>query len=81
MKDLVDLFLIFKFEKFSNEKTKDCIKETFTKRNTHKVPAKLPLPDESWEKPFNNMMDSIDEKADIQEAFKFVNQHFKSHLS
>ena len=29
VKDLVDLFLIFKFEKFSNKKTKDYIKETF----------------------------------------------------
>ena len=80
VKDLVDLFLIFKFEKFSNEKTKDCVKKTFTKRDTHKIPAELLLPDESWEKPFNNMMDSIDEKVAIQEAFKFVNEYFKSHL-
>ena len=69
---IVDLFLIFKFEKFSNEKIKDCIRETFIKRDTHKVPIKLPLPNESWEKPFNSMMDSIDEKVDIQEAFLFV---------
>ena len=81
VKDLVDLFLIFKFEKFSNEKIKNCIGETFTKRNTHEVPIELPIPDESWEKPFNNMMDSIDEKITIQEAFQFVNQYFKSHLS
>ena len=81
VKDLVDLFLIFKFEKFSNEKIKDCIKETFTKRNTHKVPQELPLPNESLEKPFKDMMDSIDEKVTIKEAFQFVNQHFKSHLS
>ena len=81
VKDLVDLFLIFKFEKFSNEKIKDCIKETFTKRNTHKIPTELPLPNESWEKLFKNMMDSIDEKVAIQEAFQFVNQYFKSHLS
>ena len=52
VKDLVDLFLIFKFEKFSNKKIKDCIKETFNKRNTHKVPTQLPLPDESWGKTF-----------------------------
>lgn len=81
VKDLVDLFLIFKFEKFSNEKVKNCIRETFTKRNTHEVPIELPIPDESWEKPFKNMMDSIDEKVTIQEAFQFVNQYFKSHLS
>ena len=81
VKDLVDLFLIFKFEKFSDEKIKNCIKQTFIKRNTHKVPIELPFPNESWEKPFNSMMDSIDEKVDIQEAFQFVNQYFKSHLS
>ena len=81
VKDLVDLFLIFRFEKFSNEKIKDCIKETFNKRNTHKVPTELPSPNESWEKPFKSMMDSIDEKVAIQEAFQFVNQYFKSHLS
>ena len=81
VKDLVDLFLIFKFEKFSNEKIKDCIRETFIKRDTHKVPTELPLPNESWEKPFKSMMDSIDEKVDIQEAFQFVNEYFKSHLS
>lgn len=81
VKDLVDLFLIFKFEKFSNEKVKECIKKTFTKRNTHEVPQELLLPDESWEKPFKDMIDSIDEKVEIQEAFQFVNQYFKSHLS
>ncbi len=81
VKDLVDLFLIFKFEKFSKEKTKDCIKETFIKRNTHKIPIKLPLPNVSWEKPFNSMVDSIDEKITMHEAFKIVNQYFKSHLS
>ena len=81
VKDLVDLFLIFKLEKFSNEKIKDCIKKTFTKRKTHKVPTELPLPDESWEKPFKNMMDSIDERVALQGAFQFVNQYFKSHLS
>ena len=81
VKDLVDLFLIFKFEKFSNEKIKDCIKQTFIKRNTHKIPTELPFPSESWEKLFENMMDSIDEKVAIQEAFQFVNQYFKSHLS
>ncbi len=81
VKDLVDLFLIFKFEKFSNKKVKDCIQKTFVKRNTHTVPKELSLPDESWEKPFKNMMDSIDEKVSIHEAFKFVNQHFMSYLS
>ncbi len=81
VKDLVDLFLIFKFENFSNKKTKECIKETFIKRNTHKVPISLITPDESWDKPFKDMMDSIDEKLEIQEAFQFVNQHFKFHLS
>ena len=81
VKDLVDLFLIFKFEKFSNEKIKHCLKKTFIKRDTHKIPMELPFPSESWEKPFNSMMDSIDEKVDIKEAFQFVDQYFKSHLS
>ena len=80
VKDLVDLFLIFKFEKFSTEKTKDCIKETFAKRNTHRVPTELPNPDESWKKPFKNMMDSLEEQTDIKEAFQFVQNFFKSHL-
>ena len=81
VKDLVDLFLIFKFEKFSNEKIKNCIKKTFNKRNTHKIPTKLSVPDKSWEKPFNTMMDSVDEKSTVYESFNFVNQYFKSHLS
>ena len=80
VKDLVDLFLIFKFEKFSNKKVKDCINKTFNKRNTHKIPKQLPLPDKSWKRPFNAMMDSVDEKSTIHEAFNFVNQHFKSYL-
>ena len=81
VKDLVDLFLIFKFEKFSNAKTKGYMRETFIKRDTHKIPDELPFPNESWDKPFKNMMDSIDETTTIQEAFHFVNQYFKSHLS
>ena len=81
VKDLVDLFLIFKLEEFSNEKTKSCIKETFIKRNTHNIPIELPLPNSSWEKPFQTMMDSIDETTTIHVAFQFVNQYFKSHLS
>ena len=81
VKDLVDLFLIFKFEKFSNEKIRDCIRQTFIKRDTHKVPKELSPPDKSWEKPFRNIMESIDEKASIQEAFQFVNRYFSSQLS
>ena len=81
VKDLVDLFLIFTFEKFSNDKIKICIRETFTKRNTHKIPTELPFPNESWEKPFKNMMDSIDEKVTMKEAFQAVNLYFKSYLS
>ncbi len=81
VKDLVDLFLIFNSEKFSDEKVKVCMEETFVKRNTHKVPSELPIPDKFWEKPFKDMMDSIDETVGIQEAFQFVNNYFKSYLS
>jgi predicted nucleotidyltransferase component of viral defense system len=54
VKDLVDLYLILKNEKLNTELLKQCLKDTFSRRDTHVFSAELKAPPLSWEKPFKN---------------------------
>lgn len=66
VKDLVDLYLIAKNEKVDVAVLKQCLEETFKRRDTHALPSELQKPPESWGKPFNNF------ELDMEECFKFL---------
>ena len=54
VKDLVDLYLIVKNEKLNLELLKQCLRDIFSRRDTHEFSAELKAPPLSWEKPFKN---------------------------
>ncbi|MCM2349685.1 MAG: nucleotidyl transferase AbiEii/AbiGii toxin family protein [Bacteriovoracaceae bacterium] len=68
VKDLVDLYLIAKNEKLDSELLKQCLQDTFKRRDTHSIPFTLQTPPERWLKPFNNFELGIE----MDECFKFV---------
>jgi len=74
VKDLVDLYLIVKNEKLDTELLKQCLKDTFSRRDTHDFSAELKAPPLSWEKPFKNFELGIE----MDDCFKLVVSFVKS---
>ena len=74
VKDLVDLYLIVKNEKLDTELLKQCLKDTFSRRDTHVFSAELKDPPVSWEKPFKNFELGIE----MEDCFKLVVSFVKS---
>jgi predicted nucleotidyltransferase component of viral defense system len=68
VKDLVDLYLIVKNEKLNPELLKQCLRDTFSRRDTHDFPVELKAPPLSWEKPFKNFELGIE----MEDCFKLV---------
>jgi predicted nucleotidyltransferase component of viral defense system len=73
VKDLVDLVLIVKHEEIDMELLKIAVNETFSRRNTHDLPASLNSPPSNWTKPFNE----LSPKIEIGEAFEFILNFYK----
>ncbi len=74
VKDLVDLYLIVKNEKLNPELLKQCLMETFSRRETHDFSTELKAPPLSWEKPFKNFELGIE----MDDCFKLVVSFVKS---
>jgi predicted nucleotidyltransferase len=74
VKDLVDLYLIVKNEKLNPELLKQCLRDTFSRRDTHDFSAELKAPPLSWEKPFKNFELGIK----MEDCFKLVVSFVKS---
>jgi predicted nucleotidyltransferase component of viral defense system len=74
VKDLVDLYLIVKNEKLNPELLKQCLRDTFSRRDTHDFSVELKAPPLSWEKPFNNFELGIE----MDDCFKLVVSFVKS---
>ena len=81
VKDLVDLYLIFKMEKVNKELLKKSLKETFERRDTHNIPLTLEEPHEFWADKFKRMTENFKSKANIEIAFKFVNETYQTLIS
>ena len=73
VKDLVDLYLIANHQKLNSQLLKQCLKETFKRRDTHALPDKLMAPPESWNRPFKNFELGIE----LEDCFRFVESYFK----
>ena len=73
VKDLVDLYLIAKHQKLDSKLLRQCLKETFKRRDTHVLPDELMAPPESWNRPFKNFELGIE----LEDCFRFVESYFK----
>ena len=55
VKDLIDLLLLLKSKNFFFDAIPYTLSSVFLARNTHPLPIILPLPPQSWRKPFAKM--------------------------
>jgi predicted nucleotidyltransferase component of viral defense system len=74
VKDLVDLYLMVKNEKLNPDLLKQCLMDTFSRRDTHDFSVELKAPPLSWEKPFKNFELGIE----MDDCFKLVVSFVKS---
>ncbi|MGH1467551.1 MAG: nucleotidyl transferase AbiEii/AbiGii toxin family protein [Bdellovibrionales bacterium] len=81
VKDLVDLYLIFKFEKVNKENFKDTLTKTFKRRNTHPKPTVLPNPHELWKDRFERILKDFEAEKDIDSAFNLVNNFYQEIIT
>jgi predicted nucleotidyltransferase component of viral defense system len=74
VKDLVDLYLMVKNEKLNPDLLKQCLMDTFSRRDTHDFSVELKTPPLSWEKPFKN----FELGKEMDDCFKLVVSFVKS---
>jgi len=60
VKDLVDFLLMSEMGTFSGDVLLPAVAATFAARQTHPLPAALPLPPSAWEAPFHQQVQALD---------------------
>lgn len=76
VKDLVDLYLIFKKEKINLPLLRTTIAETFKRRRTHEIPVHLIAPPIGWDSKFLELCSEIG----MKDAFIFVDKKIKEAI-
>jgi len=72
-KDLVDLVLLFNIEELDRDKVREAIAATFSRRNTHELPKRLPPPPQEWDTSFVTLASELDlSTKTLEEAFDFI---------
>ncbi len=67
-KDLVDVLLIAGSERVEAALLRAALERTFTSRNRHLLPPRLPTPPESWEAPYRRLAAEVGVEADLTVA-------------
>lgn len=60
VKDLVDLILLFENQGLDQGEVREAIAATFSHRNTHSLPERLPTPPKEWAESFVALADELD---------------------
>jgi len=70
IKDLVDFLLMAELGTFAGDVLQQAVAATFAARQTHPLPAALPLPPSAWEAPFRQQAQELDlGYPNLQDAF------------
>jgi hypothetical protein len=77
VKDLVDLVLLIEQTKLDAARLPKAIRETFQRRQTHKIPAALIAPPASWSTAFAGMAQECGLEADMEKHFGMVGQFIR----
>jgi hypothetical protein len=72
VKDLADLNLIRGIPGIRRGLLKSAIDETFRRRGTHPVPARLPTPPDAWAMPFRRLVEALDLDPDLATGHRDV---------
>jgi predicted nucleotidyltransferase component of viral defense system len=77
-KDLIDMVLLIRGEKFDKNKTAAAVRATFLKRATHDVPKELDPPPAEWEPVFDALAKECDLTMKLREGFEVVREFKKT---
>lgn len=78
VRDLVDMVLLINSGKLHKKRTAKALGQTFSRRKTHSVPAKLEPPAADWKEPYAAMAQECGLPEEIDAAFIVVNTFFAS---
>jgi hypothetical protein len=76
VRDLVDMFLLIDSGTLSTGKARQAVANTFSRRNTHPVPARLQSPGSDWEQPFKILAAECGIPENLDLAFQEVADFF-----
>jgi hypothetical protein len=75
VKDLVDMALLIQMAPINRSKLEETVRLTFARRDTHDLPAQLPVPPDTWQTPYTrlaeecgltwSMVDSVQAVAEL----------------
>jgi predicted nucleotidyltransferase component of viral defense system len=80
-KDLIDLILLLRLEGRPLEAFQSALQRIFKARKTHLLPADLPKPPVSWQKPFAKMATECGLSLSLEDGFSQVSRFYHSTLS
>jgi len=72
VKDVVDMSLLLRLGTLDRERLMEAIRTTFALRNTHVLPALLPKPPASWERPYRTLATECGLDWTLQEALQRI---------
>jgi hypothetical protein len=76
VRDLVDLGLLIRSGTLDAFRVVECIRRTFTRRDTHPVPRTLEAPPASWTAPFAALAEECSLEISVSEAFLDLARYF-----
>ena len=76
VKDLVDLVLFVKSNDLDENKVLDALRKTFSQRNTHPLPTRLPAPPEQWEEKFADLAAECELGITLEDAYQLVQNYY-----
>ncbi|MCC6264302.1 MAG: nucleotidyl transferase AbiEii/AbiGii toxin family protein [Bryobacterales bacterium] len=76
VRDLVDLVLLIRSGTLDAARVVECIRQTFARRETHRVPQTLEAPPESWTAPFAALAEECSLEVSASEAFADLAGYF-----
>lgn len=69
-KDLIDVLLIERAEPLDASKLREALEQTFSERETHQMPDRLPPPPSAWATPYGRLAREVGLEPDLQAAFE-----------
>lgn len=80
VKDLIDLVLFLDSGTLDLDRLRNALRNTFARRATHELPARLEAPPEFWTPVFRRLAEECAVNADIDAQFERLRRFFDSHL-
>ena len=78
VKDLVDLVLLLHSEQLKPERVMEALRATFETRETHSLPAQLPMPPMEWEEPYAELAEELGlPTLTLQEARTYLDVYWQ----